>query len=138
MLITGKAFRLLCKTLEMGCWCKLYPYSFDKDKKRLALIKKRYQMWIHKVHKYIMYIITVLSFLRLIQALSHPHFPLLLKILNIAWVAVYFLCCIGFHQFETNGYEVMQFVNCLLQRMDCPSRSRIDPVNGNICYCQFF
>lgn len=61
---------------------------------------------------------------RLAQAFTRPGFPLLLKILNIAWVGGYTLALVAFYQWDVNEKEIMQFGNYLLNYADPANKEK--------------
>jgi len=122
MFVTLTASKAFKRALSFGCYAKLYPYKFDSEHSSLQRLKLPLHRKLHVFQKIIMYFITVFALLRFAQAMTNPYFPLLLKVLNVAWAAAYVLSSLGFLQFEYNEDQIRNFINCMMKSMDASAK----------------
>lgn len=100
--------------IRLGCFLRFYPFYYDKKTHRLEASSK-INWFLHTIHRTILTFYCVFCFVRLGQAFSRRgYFPILPKILNIAWCGVYSLSTIASWQFRSKYQDILQYCNWLL------------------------
>ncbi|OXA46419.1 uncharacterized protein LOC118437688 [Folsomia candida] len=115
-MLTPTGVSAVCHLLDVGSGLKLFPFDFDPKEKCVKRAGRGHRFYFD-LHKTAIYVMTLFSAVRLIQAMSRDHFPLVLRILNMVWLAAYTLGAICYAQFARKEGEMIEFVNCLLGYM---------------------
>lgn len=109
---------VLSSLLRCGCALHLFPYRYDPYEKRVHPPSQN-SRHVFNFHRFVINGMTLFAMVRFFLASrTTTELPLLLKILNIAWIGVYSLTAIGFYQIANNGEDIGTFVNSLLQYVD--------------------
>lgn len=113
-----RAARIYQNLLRLACYLRFYPFVYNTTTNRLERAGKLHWFF-HNLHRIAVTYGTFFCISRLMYTLSlRGHFPLLPKILNIAWCGVYTLAAIAYTGIANNEMDIMNYANWVLEEVN--------------------